>query len=310
MTTRNSAALTIIDAPSNLGLRPPEPGSVPGADKAPLALREAGLHARLDAEGAEYAGAVVAARYRAESERPGLELRNHHAIVDHSRRLAARIAGVLDSGRVPLVIGGDCSILIAAGLVVATARERDGERRGLVHIDGHTDFRHPGNSSECASLAGEDLAAAIGRHWPAIADIDGLGPYFDPADTVHIGCRDADDDLDEVRQALLLVVPARAVSTASGESVADEVLGSLAGRRYWLHIDVDVLDPSVLSAVDSPDAGGLSATDLVTMIRRLLPLAIGVQFTVFDPDRDPDGSQARLLTDLIVSAIADDSGRD
>jgi Phenazine biosynthesis-like protein len=73
----------------------------------------------------------------------------------------------------PLVLGGDCSLLIGAGLALASRG-----RYGLVHLGGHTDFRHPGNSTECFSLAGEDLAAAVGLHWPAVADLDGARPYF------------------------------------------------------------------------------------------------------------------------------------
>ena len=51
--------LALISAPSNLGLRPPQPGSVPGTAKAPEALREAGLHARRAAAGARYAALLT-----------------------------------------------------------------------------------------------------------------------------------------------------------------------------------------------------------------------------------------------------------
>lgn len=82
------------------------------------------------------------------------------------------------------------------GAGVACAR-RGGT--GLVHLDGHTDFRHPGNSDECASLAGEDLAAAIGLHWPAISDIDELSPYFATSSAAHFGHREEDEHANEAR---------------------------------------------------------------------------------------------------------------
>ena len=53
-------------------------------------------------------------------------------------------------------------------------------------------------------------------------------------------------------------------------------------------IDVDVLDPSVLPAVDSPDPGGLFPDELVALLQSLAPSAIGASVTVFDPDLDPD----------------------
>ncbi len=54
------------------------------------------------------------------------------------------------------MLGGDCSLLIGAGRALSARG-----RYGLVHLDGHTDFRHPGNSAECRSLAGEDLADGL-----------------------------------------------------------------------------------------------------------------------------------------------------
>src|SRR5262249_15380284 len=138
----------LVSAPSNLGLRPPAPSSVPGCAKAPEALREAGLHRRLGELRAGQGGVVLAGRY-ADDAGPG-SLRNQAAIIDHARRLAARIDLLRVGGLAPLVLGGDCSILVAAGL----ALRRAPGRYGLVHLDGHTDFRHPGNSPHAPSPAG------------------------------------------------------------------------------------------------------------------------------------------------------------
>src|SRR5215471_12810908 len=208
----------LLSAPSNLGLRPPAPTSVPGCAKAPEALREAGLHRRLAEFGAAERGVVLPGQY-ADDAAPG-SLRNQVAIIDHARRLAARIAVLRAGGLAPLVLGGDCSILVAAGL----ALRRAPGRYGLVHLDGHTDFRNPGNSDRCSSLAGEDLAAAVGHHWPAIADIDGLGPYFSPVDTAHAGCRDDDEGFGEVTALLGAVVPASQIRHQGVEQAARKVL--------------------------------------------------------------------------------------
>jgi arginase len=291
----------LLSAPTNLGLRPPAPTSVPGCAKAPEALREAGLHRRLAELGAEEHGVVLAGRY-ADDAKPG-SLRNHAAIVAHARRLADRIDLLRADGTAPLVLGGDCSILIAAGLSLRRAPGR----HGLVHLDGHTDFRNPGNSDECASLAGEDLAAAVGRHWPAIADIDGLAPYFSPVDAVHVGCRDDDEGLQETRTLLGAVIPASQLRHQGVEQAARGIL-DVADRAdldgYWVHLDVDILDPSVMPSVDSPDPGGLDPAELTDLLAALAPRAIGAQVTVFDPDLDPDGSRAHLLSDILVTGLA------
>ena len=290
----------IVSAPSNLGLRPPEPTAVPGTARAPEALREAGLYDRLMATGAVDSGTVLPGRYVDDKVAGSSRVRNQDALVAHTRRLGHRLDEVTAAGRRPLVIGGDCSILLGAGLHL---RQRG--RFGLVHIDGHTDFRHPGNSGECASVGGEDLAAAIGLHWPAVSDIDGLGPYWAPADVVHVGCRDDDEDLAEVRATI-------ASTVLSSEWIADPgaaaaVIDSVVRRAdldgFWIHLDVDVLDPGVMPAVDSPEPGGLDPHQLADLLAHLWTDCAGLDVTIFDPDLDPSGDAARLLTEIITSVL-------
>jgi len=289
--------IAILAAPSNLGLRPPVASSVPGCAKAPEALREAGLHALLGATGAVDAGVVLPGRYVDDADPSSGRVRNQDALVDHAWRLAARLDQLFATGTAPLLLGGDCSLLVGVGLALS----RRG-RYGLVHVDGHTDFRHPGNSDACASLAGEDLAAAVGRHWPALAHLGGRGPYFSARDVVHVGCREDDEHLDEVRQTLGAVISSQqlkldgvAAVVRAARSIADAA--HLDG--YWLHVDVDVLDPEHLPAVDSPDPGGLEPAELADLLAALAPTAVGAQVTVCDPDLDPDGRYARVLADLL-----------
>ena len=289
--------IAILSTPTNLGLCPPKLGSVPGCAKAPEALREAGLHARLFETGAVDAGVILPGRYDDDADRSGGRVRNQEALVDH----AFRLGQLLDSGQTPPVLGGDCSLLIGAGLTLA----RRG-RHGLVHLDGHTDFRHPGNSDACLNLAGEDLAAGVGRHWPAVADLDGRGPYFTTHDVVHIGCRDDDDHLPQTRQTLGAVIPASAGTT--NRHPADSGTNSIRRRR---RAPARLLAapgrrrarPRHLPAVDSPDPGGLVPDELTALLAALAPGALGAQVTVFDPDQDPDGRYARLLTEVLATGL-------
>jgi arginase len=286
--------ISLLSAPTNLGLRPPVATATPGCAKAPEALRAAGLYARL---GADDAGLVVCPRY-VDDTAPG-RLRNQDAILDYSTRLAARIGSLMDAGRAPLVLGGDCSLLLGGGVALRRAG-----RYGLVHVDGHTDFRHPGNSTRVASLAGEDLAAAVGLHWPEVSLLGG-SRHFDPADVVHVGCRDDDEALDEVRGLLGLVVPA---SHARAADVAGPILDVVARTGldgYWLHVDIDVLDESVMPAVDSPSPGGLQPAELVDLLRRLAPGATGANVGIYDPDLDPSGRYAQVVVDCVAEGLAD-----
>ena len=103
------------------------------------------------------------------------------------------------------------------------------------------------------------------------------------------------------------VLPASQIRHRGVQHAARTIL-DVAGRAgldgYWLHLDVDILDPGVMPAVDSPDPGGLGAAELTGLLAALAPRAVGAQVTVFDPDLDPDGSHARLLTDILVAGLA------
>lgn len=81
-------------------------------------------------------------------------------------------------------------------------------------------------------------------------------------------------------------------------------LRSAAGPDYWLQVDVDVLDPSIMPAVDSPDGGGITASQLTELLRTLVSDAVGASVTVFDRDLDPHGDYARLLVDVLVPGLS------
>ncbi|MDG7011861.1 MAG: arginase family protein [Nitrososphaerota archaeon] len=287
--------IRLISAPTSLGLRPPSAGRVPGCYKAPEALRKAGMFELFQEDGASDWGTVAPREY-SEEVAPG-RIRNQEQIISFSRSLSAKIYAAVTAGDAPLVIGGDCSVLIAAGLALKRAG-----RYGLVHLDGHTDFRHPGNSDMVASLAGEDLAAAVGMHWGSISNIDGLGAYFEPLDAAHAGCRDGDEHLKEVRAKLGLVLSAseirkHGVANASKAMLARMEASAIDG--FWLHLDLDILDPNVLPAIDSPDPGGLSTYELTSVLQKLAPKAVGAEVTIYDPDLDPTGEYARLVSGVV-----------
>src|SRR6201991_2846682 len=94
-----------LDAPSNLGLRPPTPSSVPGCAKGPGALRDHGLVARLHARDG---GCHTPPRYDPGSWRPGDGVSKAEDIAGYSVRLADRIGSIVAADEFPLVLGGDC----------------------------------------------------------------------------------------------------------------------------------------------------------------------------------------------------------
>jgi arginase family enzyme len=296
--------IAVLDAPSNLGLRPPTHTSVPGCAKAPGALRDHDLVARL---GARDAGCLTPSRYDPGDWRPGDGVCHAGSIAAYSVALAERIGSIIDLGEFPVVLGGDCSILLGSALAMHRLGEAVGGRVGLVFVDGHSDFRHPGNASYVGAAAGEDLALVTGRGQADLAGIEGRRPYFRDIDVVVLGIRAQDEyrlDLQAAGIVTRPVPPLRAEGAARTAQWAHDQLADCAG--YWVHVDVDVLDPAVMPAVDAPEPGGIAFTELELLLAGLVdtPHCLGVEITVFDPDYDPDGGYAAEIVGMLVAGLA------
>ncbi|WP_199638655.1 arginase family protein [Serratia sp. PAMC26656] len=292
----------IILAPTNLGLSPLRPGHVPGTWRAPQALMAHGLVQRLGA------GAVTELPQPTYSPaaQPGTRIRNGHAIRAFTIALAAEIAAVQARGEFPLVVGGDCSILLGA-----LAGSRRTGSLSLVHIDGHSDFRHPGNydpQQMLGAVAGMDLALATGRGEPLLTEWPGVtGPLVPERQVLQLGereCRDADfawPDINQTAIARIDVFAANLMGKAEIVRQIEQMLATEPEWRFWLHLDVDVLDQTIMPAVDSPGSPGIDRLWLENIVARLLqnPLCCGMTLSVFDPELDPDGRYAALIVEML-----------
>jgi len=286
----------IIDAPSILGLKPS------GVEQLPDALKAAGLQTGLKAE---YAGLVPPPPYHPQRD---LETRllNPDGLRAYAQQLAEAVTGVLQQGKFPVVLGGDCSNII--GIMLALRR---GGRYGLFFIDGHADFYQP-EAEPNGEVASMDLAIVSGRGPALLTDIDGLKPLVGDEDIVAFGFRDTEQqreygsqdirktgihsfELDEVRE----LGAAAAAERAAGMLRRNEVEG------FWIHLDVDVLDDAVMPAVDYRLPGGLSWDELSATLRALMATgqAVGLNVGIFNPALDEDGSIARCLVSCLVAGL-------
>jgi arginase len=295
--------IAVLDAPSVLGLRPPAPGKLPGARLLPAALRGNRLVERLEAGDA---GRVVPPPYSPEVD-PATGVRNGATIPGYTVALADRLVELLQAGTFPLVLGGDCSILLGGML----ALRRLG-RYGLVSIDGGLDFRHPGNAhlvGPVGSVAGENLAVVTGRGVRQLTDLEGRRPLVAEGDVVAMGHRSLEEFAEEVLATPMTLFDVAELRRLGPIEAADRALATLAGRGvegFWVHVDTDVLDPELMPAVDSPEPGGLTHRELAALLQTLTAseLARGLQVTIFDPDLDPDGHLAAELTDTVVAGVS------
>jgi arginase len=287
---------TIIEAPSVLGLFPK------GVETLPDALLGAGLAERLNAR---RAGVVQPPPY-SERRDPETLLLNPLGIRDHSIALANRVNSVLDAGEFPIVLGGDCSIMLGCLL----ALRRSG-RYGLLFLDGHADFYQP-EAEPNGEVASMELALATGRGPAVVVDLEGRRPLVRDEDVVAFGRRDAEEAAEHGSQRIedtaikvidLAAVRAQGVDDAADRAVAYLSRPELSGS--WVHLDADVLDDAIMPAVDYRMPDGLSWDELAATLHAMAASgrAIGLDVTIFNPNLDNDGSIARKFVDTLVRGL-------
>ena len=291
-----NARFVILEAPSILGLFPSGVESLPGA------LIAAGLMEKL---GAAHGGRVEPPPYDPNRDQKTLLL-NPHGIADFSVRLANRVGELLDNGAFPIVLGGDCSILL--GNLLALRRRGT---FGLLFLDGHADFYQP-EAEPKGEAASMELALATGRGPEIVTDIESRRPLIRDEDVVVFGRRDrAQADaygsqpieetaieliaLDTVRRDDVNVSVSRAIKHLSTESL----------DGFWVHLDADVLDDAIMPAVDYRMPGGLSWDELSSALGAAMRSrrVVGINITIFNPILDRDGSIARDFTEALTRGL-------
>lgn len=287
---------TIIDAPSILGLRPT------GVEHLPDALKAAGLMEKLNAG---YAGKVSSLPYNSERDKKNLLL-NPNSIKAFSLQLADKVSSVILNKQYPIVLGGDCSILIGNLLDL-----RRLGRYGLFAIDGHADFYQP-EASLTGEVADMDLAIVSGRGPDILSNINNLKPLVRDQDIILFGYRDREQasifGSQDVRETNihsfdLTYIKQRGIKSALSENFKNLLKNELSG--FWIHIDADVLDDSIMPAVDYRLNGGLSFQDLSEILKILVDSgrSVGMDVTIFNPNLDPDGSIALRFVSSLIEGI-------
>ncbi len=290
---------SVLDLPSNLGLRPS------GVERLPNALRDAGLLARLRARDA---GRLEPATPYDSRRDAATRLLNGGALRQTTIALATSVESIVNRDEIPLVLAGDCSVVLGGLLGLRLGAHRV----GLVFVDGHVDFYQP-EASPTGEVADMDLALVTGRGPSVLTSFDGVdGVLVREEDVVAIGARDADERDDAGSQDVratgihlyeLEAVRARGIDAVAADAVAIVARRDLSG--FWLHLDADVLDDTVMPAVDYRQPGGLAPVELVTLLRACAESGAlrGASVAIYNPALDPSGEGARLLVHCLANGF-------
>lgn len=277
--------ICILEFPSNLSLKQPSAGQEPGVKKLPDWLREHKFHELINPENTFRLNPPVYSMQLDEVS----GVRNADAIIEYAIQQAQVLQKIILENKFPIIIGGDCSILIGNAL----ALKKQGNY-GLFFLDGHTDFIWP-SLSQTGGAAGMDLAIVTGYGHNKLTNIDEHKPYFEEEHVWCVSNREYEDgyvkpimdsninytDLNTLREYGMKKCIADFLKMVSTENL----------DGFWIHIDVDVLNDNIMPAVDSRQADGLTYEEFNEIMLLLLAgtKAKGLEITILDPDLDPTG---------------------
>jgi arginase len=263
-----------------------------GVARMPQAIHSAGVEHRLSPP-VEVTWIVVSGL---SPQRGPSGLLSEDTLVSVVTDTAASLREAWRDGHVPVIVAGDCSVLLAP--LVAAA---DRGQAGLVFMDGHEDAWDPrvtptGEASDC------EIGLALGL----FGGPKGLGrdlPCLSPAHLVVLGPRDqvelADAGQPSIRDRVAYYRSgAQLAAERSYAEIADAVAGAAATAPagWWCHVDLDVLDTASLAAVDYPQPGGMTWSQLesVTTACLSVPGCLGASVVIYNPDLDGGQAAARI----------------
>jgi len=295
---RQPSKIALICAPSSAA------GFAPGTEKAPAALRAAGLIEKLQSIGYEVTDFGDCAPRLFADDDDHKRARNIPEIVAALNDLKPRVELAAKSGGLILVLGGDC---VQSEALLAGAR-RYYKHLSLLWFDRDADLNTPA-STPSGRLDGMALAGIIGKGSPELVRFWGEPPLVREPDTVIFGLV----RLDPAEQELLARSPMRHVFAADIQAkglpkAAVDALGLLHAdtREFMLHLDLDVIAEEEFPATNVPGTGGLTLNEVQTSLEEFAKHKnlLGLDVAQYNPDRDPDGAGARKLVDLLASVLS------
>lgn len=295
---RQPNKIAIIGAPSSAA------AFLAGSEKAPAALRAAGLVERLQSIGYEVADlGDCAPRLFAEDEEHKRS-RNVPEIIASLNDLKPRAELAFKSGALLLVLGGDCTQILA----MLTGARRYYKHLGLLWMDRDADLNTPA-STPSGRLDGMVLASIFGKGSPELVRFWGEPPLVREPDALVYGLVRVDQPEQEfmsrspMRHMYAVDIQAKGVEKAAQEALAHLHAET---REFLVHVDLDVIAQEEFPAVNVPDSGGLSYADARNSLAEVVKQKnlLGFDVAQYNPDRDPDGSGARKIVEMLADVLS------
>ncbi|MFP5203933.1 MAG: arginase [Acidobacteriota bacterium] len=296
-------SIRILGVPLDMG------ASRRGVDMGPSAVRVAGIEARLEKLGHRVTDGGNIRLEIAETQAVGSKnARYLKEIAETCMRTAEAVAGALEEGDTPLVLGGDHSLAAGSASGVAEFYRRRGQKIGIVWIDAHADINTP-ETTPSGNVHGMPLAALLGLGPEALSGLCGFAPKIAPENAVLVGVRDIDAaERENIRRAgMAEVYTMRDIDERGMRAVMEEALRA-AGRGtagYHVSLDMDWIDPEDAPGVGTPVRGGATyreahlAMEIIADHGRMLSFEI----VEVNPVIDEHNRTADLAVELACSVF-------
>ncbi|HLR09408.1 MAG TPA: arginase [Bacillota bacterium] len=293
--------ISVIGVPMDLGQ------SRRGVDMGPSAIRYAGVIERLEALNYDVRdlGDIQIERRDAQIGDDGNNLRNLEQVTAANDTLAKMIDEQIQSGRFPLILGGDHSIAI--GSLAGVSKHYT--NLGVIWFDAHGDLNTQATSPS-GNIHGMSLAVSLGFGHKRLTSILGDKPKIKPENIVIIGVRDLDPgEKVLIREQNIRVYTMHEVDRLGMPAVMTEAVDYLQKRTDGVHLslDLDGIDPSEAPGVGTPVIGGLSYREghLAMEMLAEADMITSAEFVEVNPILDEKNKTATVAVALMGSLFGE-----
>jgi arginase len=218
--------------------------------------------------------------------------------LNFSQKLSKIVGAMLDRQAFPLLLGGDCRMLVG---IFAAFAQRETEV-GLVFLDGHADFHSP-ETSPSGDPADMELAILTGRGPERITRIAGKYPLIKDEEVVVYGIR----AWDGIGASNIEVYDRRLMVENGIKYSVKEGLKKFSQKELpiWLHFDVDALDPKFMPVM-FPEPDGLTFEEAQEFLGLVWASSrvIGMSIACYHPKLDADGNAGARLVTLVSEVLS------
>jgi arginase len=289
----------LIGAPTSAG------AANSGVEKAPERLRAAGLAASLRDAGFDVSdlGDTPVIPFQPDDENP--RARNIRNVLRAVESLRPMVEQAVRTGGLPVILGGDTTIVLGA----LAGLRRYYRTLSLFYMDRDPSLNIPATSPS-GFLDGMAVAHAAGRGAAEMMRFyfSGEPPLVREPEIAIFGIA----RLDPAEQEWLWRSPlhghkAEKIANRMPSEAAMAALEEIHGHQheFLLHLDASVISQDDIAGADHPGTGGLGLAYVREAVTALAtePHLAAMNLTGYNPERDADGSGAKILVALITGAL-------